>query len=243
MVAHFVGNRFVQGSARLQLAHQTKSIVEHHKAVAFVVGGTQVGITLDAVSAIVAIDFRDHENVDVFIAIPRSQALDRGLIGSIVVLTVADAMLRVSRHTVSVDAYDAVGGLSRWSASCHFKLDEGVCTLAVAHAVAEVVVHAINGGQDLCIGDVFLHTHWRSAVNHVNHHRKGVRVHVSIGRSLQTLNRGTYCVKVPGVGLGGGHFGGVKRIGRTWLSRLGQRGEARGEQGEDENENTHEMEC
>ena len=243
MVAHFVGDRFVQDAARLQLAYQTKGIVEHHQAVACVVGGAQVSKTLDAVSAIVAIDFRDHENVDVIVAIPSGQALDRGLVCSIVVLTVADAMLRVPRHAVSIDAYNAVGGRSIWRATRHFKLDKGVGSLAFVHAVTEVVVHAVNGGQDLCLADVFLHTHRRSTVNYVNHHRKGVHIHISIGRSLQTLNRGTHGVKVPGVGFRGGHFGGVKRVGRAGLSGLGRRKEARGEQGEDGKENTHEMEC
>ena len=170
VVPHFVGDRLVQGAARLEFAHQSKGIVEHHDAVAGVVGGTEVGVALNAIFAIVAIDFRHHENVDVVVTIPGAQTLDRCLVCRVVVLTVTDAVLGIAWHAVAVDPQDAVGGLAGWGASRHLKLNEHVRTVAFAHAVAKVVIHALDGRQNLCVRDVLFHAHRRTAVNDVNHH-------------------------------------------------------------------------
>ena len=162
-MTHLMCNGFVQGAPRLQFSFKAKRIVKHDNPVAGISCWAQVSITLNAVAAVVAVDFWDDKNVDVIFTIPGGQLFDCRLICGIVILIVSDAVQGITGYTVSIDTDDAIGGFPIRCASGHFKLNECVRPVAffrLTIAIAKIIVHPFNGRQDLCVADVLIYAHW-----------------------------------------------------------------------------------
>ncbi len=180
VVAHFVGGCAVHVVRVFQLAFGAKHVVQNGHAVKGVAGGAEVGITLDAVPPVVPVDFWNDEKVEVILAVPRRQGLDRNLVGARLGGVHRNPVLEVFGHGPTVHADDAVGGFVVGRAFGQLKLDVRVHPQAIAVGAGKlpkVFVQCLDGRKDLLVRDVFSHAHVGAAVNHVNHHWYGVFLH------------------------------------------------------------------
>ena len=111
-------------------------------------------------------------------------------------------MIRIIGNASSIHPDDAVGGLSIWRALRHFKLDVRVDTDAVARCAchfAEVLIDAVDGGENLSVADVLFFSYSRTKVHHVHDDWKGVDFEVAVACSLQTTNGILHSLEAPGV--------------------------------------------
>ena len=132
VVAHLVGDGAVQITSWLELSYKAKGVVKKHNAISGVPCWPEVGKPLGATSSVVAVDFRNHKDVDVVVAKPGGQRFHSHLIRTVVLVVVGNAVFLKSRNHVAIDTHNAIGGRTVGRATCHFKLDVGVCSCAIS---------------------------------------------------------------------------------------------------------------
>ena len=82
MVADFVGEGAVEGSAGLQGACGPDDVVQQGDPVSGVARWAGVREPLHSRTAVVAVDFRHHKHVEVVVAQPGGEGFDLGLVGA-----------------------------------------------------------------------------------------------------------------------------------------------------------------
>ena len=218
VVAHLVGDGAVQITSRLEFSYKAKSVVKKHDAISGIPCWPEVGKPLGAASSVVAVDFRNHKDVDVVVAKPGGQRFHSHLIRTVVLVVVGNAMFLKSRNHVAIDTHDAVGGRTVGRATCHLKLDVGVRSCAIPEGAwhfSEVFVHSVNGRDDLRIADVLILTNGGAAVDHVHDNRKGVHLHDALTFIAHALHGLTHSFEASCIRFGLGELQGMDAVRAT----------------------------
>ena len=171
-MTHLVRDGAVHVTARLQFADQAESVVQHHDSILFIKRWAGVGKTLGSPQTVVVVDFGHHKNVDVVLSVPSGHSFHVSLVGTCKTWCVSNATFLIARQNGAVHPDNAVCGFAVGGSSRQFELDAGVHANAIARGVCglpEIVIHAVNGRDDLRIADVLGDADGRSCVDHVNH--------------------------------------------------------------------------